>query len=156
MRASTESHFSVDRRRPLNKNLTATNNSTAGVVKISAEGLGLIFFGGWGRWLASGWVPLLFCLGWGGWLKIGNFWLMDVEGIQHSSRVVVSNVLYFHPYLGKMNPFWRSYFSIGLQPPTSHFWGWKKRSTLPEVWKVLKSYMSFIFASSWAVLKNPA
>ena len=26
---------------------------------------------------------------------------------------------YFHPYLGKMNPFWRSYFSDGLvQPPT--------------------------------------
>ena len=25
-----------------------------------------------------------------------------------------------HPYLGKMNPFWRSYFSKGLKPPTSH------------------------------------
>ena len=25
----------------------------------------------------------------------------------------------FHPYLGKMNPFWRAYFSKGLvQPPT--------------------------------------
>ena len=37
--------------------------------------------------------------------------------------VVVSNMFYFHPKtLGKMNPFWRSYFSKGLvQPPTSHF-----------------------------------
>ena len=25
----------------------------------------------------------------------------------------------FHPYLGKMNPFWRAYFSRGLKPPTS-------------------------------------
>ena len=25
---------------------------------------------------------------------------------------------YFHPSLGKMNPFWRSYFSDGLKPPT--------------------------------------
>ena len=29
-------------------------------------------------------------------------------------------MLYIHPYLGKMNPLWRSYFSNGLvQPPTS-------------------------------------
>ena len=65
MRASTESHFSVDRRRPLNKHLTATNNATAGFVKISAEGLGLIFFGGWvvvGFWLGSSFI--LFGLGW--------------------------------------------------------------------------------------------
>ena len=28
-----------------------------------------------------------------------------------------------HPYLGKMNPFWRTYFSNGLvQPPTSLAW----------------------------------
>ena len=26
----------------------------------------------------------------------------------------------FHPYLGKMNPFWRAYFSDGLKPPTSY------------------------------------
>ncbi len=32
--------------------------------------------------------------------------------------VVVSNIFYFHPYLGKMNPFWRAYFSKGLKPPT--------------------------------------
>ncbi len=25
----------------------------------------------------------------------------------------------FHPYLGKMNPFWRAYFWNGLKPPTS-------------------------------------
>ena len=25
-----------------------------------------------------------------------------------------SNIWYFHPYLGKMNPFWRAYFSDGL------------------------------------------
>ena len=25
---------------------------------------------------------------------------------------------YVHPYLGKMNPFWRAYFSKGLKPPT--------------------------------------
>ena len=30
-----------------------------------------------------------------------------------------SNIFHFHPYLGKMNPFWRAYFSNGLvQPPT--------------------------------------
>ena len=33
--------------------------------------------------------------------------------------VVVSNIFYFHPYLGKMNPFWPAYFSNGLKPPTS-------------------------------------
>ena len=27
---------------------------------------------------------------------------------------------YVHPYLGKMNPFWRAYFSDGLKPPTRH------------------------------------
>ena len=32
--------------------------------------------------------------------------------------MVVSNMFYFHPYLGKMNPFWRAYFSDGLKPPT--------------------------------------
>ena len=26
---------------------------------------------------------------------------------------------YVHPYLGKMNPFWRAYFSDGLKPPTT-------------------------------------
>ena len=30
-----------------------------------------------------------------------------------------SNIFYFHPYLGKMNPFWQAYFSDGLKPPTS-------------------------------------
>ena len=31
--------------------------------------------------------------------------------------------VYFHPcYLGKMNPFWRAYFSRGLKPPTSLYW----------------------------------
>ena len=27
--------------------------------------------------------------------------------------------IFFHPYLGKMNPTWRAYFSNGLKPPTS-------------------------------------
>ena len=32
---------------------------------------------------------------------------------------MVSNIFYFHNYLGKMNPIWRAYFSNGLvQPPT--------------------------------------
>ena len=55
MRASTESHFSVDGRRPLNKNLTATNNATAGVAKSSGR-VGFIFFlrGGGGGWLLVG------------------------------------------------------------------------------------------------------
>ena len=35
---------------------------------------------------------------------------------------VVSNMFYFHPYLGKMNPFWRAYFSDGLKPPPSFVW----------------------------------
>ena len=34
--------------------------------------------------------------------------------------LVVSMIFYVHPYLGKMNPSWRAYFSDGLvQPPTS-------------------------------------
>ena len=28
------------------------------------------------------------------------------------------NIFHFHPFLGKMNPFWLSYFSDGLKPPT--------------------------------------
>ena len=34
--------------------------------------------------------------------------------------VVVSNIFCFHPYLGKMNPFWRAYFPnwVGLKPPS--------------------------------------
>ena len=45
--------------------------------------------------------------------------------------LVVSNIFYFHPNLGKMNPFWRAYFSDGLvQPPTSQSRGsifcWEK------------------------------
>ena len=31
-----------------------------------------------------------------------------------NNQVVVSNIFYFHPYLGKMNPFWRSHiFQMG-------------------------------------------
>ena len=33
--------------------------------------------------------------------------------------MVLSIFFYFHPYLGKMNPFWPAYFSNGLKPPTS-------------------------------------
>ena len=33
---------------------------------------------------------------------------------------MVSNIFYFHPYLGKMNPIWRAYFSDGLKPPTRY------------------------------------
>ena len=33
--------------------------------------------------------------------------------------MVVSYIYYFHPYLGRMNPFWQAYFSDGLKPPTS-------------------------------------
>ena len=33
-----------------------------------------------------------------------------------------SNIFYFHPEpWGKMNPFWRAYFSTGLKPPTSPY-----------------------------------
>ena len=36
--------------------------------------------------------------------------------------MVVSNIFYVHPYLGKRFPFWRAYFSNGLvQPPTSYY-----------------------------------
>ena len=32
-----------------------------------------------------------------------------------------SNIFYFHPYLGKMNPFWLIFFQMGLvQPPAFH------------------------------------
>ena len=38
--------------------------------------------------------------------------------------VVATHFFYFHPeILGKMNPFWRAYFSKGLKAPTS-FWSW--------------------------------
>ena len=32
-------------------------------------------------------------------------------------------VFYFQPYLGKMNPFWRAYFSDELKPPTRDVFG---------------------------------
>ena len=36
--------------------------------------------------------------------------------------LVASQIVFmFTPYLGKMNPFWRAYFSDGLKPPTSFF-----------------------------------
>ncbi len=31
-----------------------------------------------------------------------------------------SNIFYFHPYLGKMNPFWLRFFRWVVQPPTSY------------------------------------
>ena len=34
--------------------------------------------------------------------------------------LVVSNIFYVHPSLGKMNPVWRSYFSNGLNQTTNH------------------------------------
>ena len=43
-----------------------------------------------------------------------------------------SNIFYFHPYLGKMNPFWRAYFSNGLKPPPSY--------SLPFFTTLLSSY----------------
>ena len=33
--------------------------------------------------------------------------------------VVVSNIFYFQPYLGKWFPIWRAYFSDGLKPTTN-------------------------------------
>ena len=56
-----------------------------------------------------------------------------------------SNIFYVHPYSGKMNPFWRAYFSNGLvQPPTSrgfripmfldrHLCAWQRK--MIETWK---------------------
>ena len=55
-----------------------------------------------------------------------------------------SNIFYVHPYLGKMNPFWRSYFSNGLKPPTRsnptiNFQGWLflvlGRAMIPEIFR---------------------
>ena len=53
---------------------------------------------------------------WGGesWIPRVASWLNSLQGGGNS------NMFYFHPYLGKMNPFLRSYFAKGLvQPPTS-------------------------------------
>ena len=40
--------------------------------------------------------------------------------------------VYVHPYLGKMNPFWRTYFSDGLQPSTSFDFWWCVSSFLND------------------------
>ena len=49
-----------------------------------------------------------------------------------------SNIFYFHPYLGKMNPFWRAYFSNGLKPPTRNSPEEKKghRTDLQNPWSL--------------------
>ena len=55
---------------------------------------------------------------WGGesWIPKVASWLNSLQGGGGGN----SNMFYFHPYLGKMNPFLRSYFAKGLvQPPTS-------------------------------------
>ena len=36
--------------------------------------------------------------------------------------VVVLNIFHVYPYLGKMNPFWRAYFSKGLVQPRTRNW----------------------------------
>ena len=38
-----------------------------------------------------------------------------VGGLEHG---------FYFPYIGKNNPKWLSYFSEGLKPPTSHWYGW--------------------------------
>ena len=52
---------------------------------------------------------------------LGKYIIFSQGFISISYKVVVSNIFCFSPRkLGKMNPFWRAYFSDGLvQPPTS-------------------------------------
>ena len=56
-----------------------------------------------------------------GHLDLAELWCWGILKITDVSWVVVSNIFYFHPYLGKWSNF-DSYFSDGLKPPTS-FWG---------------------------------
>ena len=69
-----------------------------------------------------------------------------------STRPVVSNIfLNFQPYLGKMNPFWRTYFlDDGLKPPTleDNFFvecfggqGWKAKKGLTKIKMKMFSFL---------------
>ena len=65
---------------------------------------------------------------------------------------MVWNISYFHPKnLGKMNPFWRAYFSNGLvQPPTSYRW-WLIFDVHPEnLGKIFNPFwLLHIFQMAW-------
>ena len=69
--------------------------------------------------------------------------------------------LFFHPYLGKMNPFWRAYFSDGLaknhQPVIITFWlGLPSYQILLNPFPFIKNLAVFIrfhTLSPWVCLK---
>ncbi len=56
-----------------------------------------------------------------------------ISELWYHTWVVVSNIFYFHPYLGKMNPFWRAYFSKGLKPPTRYHFKKKTRTKIRKL-----------------------
>ena len=71
-----------------------------------------------------------------------NIWVITPKN-EGCGFQLVSNIFYVHPYLGKMNPFWRAYFSIGLvQPPRDlsmvvNVFFKRKMSLKTSVWKLL-------------------
>ena len=70
----------------------------------------------------------------------GGIWKITQLKMNIIFWVVVSNIFYFHPYLGEMIQF-DKYFSKGLKPPTRkwtsssihlHFWGFSRTKTRQE------------------------
>ena len=47
--------------------------------------------------------------------------------------VLVSNIFYFHPYLGKMNPIWQAYFSRG--------WNQQLDDSFHQIWNLKNWYL---------------
>ena len=50
---------------------------------------------------------------------LGNFTPKTSNYCLKNRALGFPGIFNFHPYLGKMNPFWQAYFSIGLKSPTS-------------------------------------
>ena len=81
---------------------------------------------------------------WWKWTSQSNLFWRKVLDL---NRVMVSNIFYFHPHLGRWTHF-DSYFSNGLKPPTSKDIGWNPRVTknlslnLPEKKNTKKSTRS--------------
>ena len=69
--------------------------------------------------------------------KIGHYsrmrWDVFYFYYEKKFRVVVSTIFHFHPYLGKMNPFWRSYFSKWVGSTTNLEFRVKKIKTTKKL-----------------------
>ena len=101
----------------------------------------------------------------------GN-WIPRATWIPLMFWVVATQICFsFTPYLGKMNPFWRSYFSNGLvQPPTSFFsflWqhvgkqnpeNWHENHLFEIrklIWTIHLHFLGFKIVIFWGVLGCP-